>query len=345
LVRAVFIAVHPVREIHEILQHYPPNCQPTRVARLGFAGGMSGAQFWRLTAPRGELALRRWPTEHPAPQRLRFIHAVLAHAESRGITCLPLPITTRKGQSFVEHAGHLWEIAPWMPGRADYERAPSDAKLCAAMTNLAQIHLALADFPIDATRQAAGAPPSVMRRLARLRELSSGGLQQLSGAVTDHHWSDLAPLARQFLALLTVGMPHAIAQLEPLAQVTVSLQPCLRDIWHDHVLFIGRKVTGMVDFGAIDIDTPACDIARLLVSLVGNDQTGWQTGIAAYIAVRPCSADELSAISALDIGGTLLAGCNWIRWIYVEGRQFENPTQVINRFRAIVARAAKPRSG
>jgi Ser/Thr protein kinase RdoA (MazF antagonist) len=334
-----------VHEIHEILQHYPSNCQPTRTEPLGNAGGMSGAQFWRLATPRGELALRRWPPEHPTPERLRFIHAVLAHAAIRGISVLPVPFTTRDGQSFVEHAAHLWELAPWMPGIADYEYAPSDKKLRAAMTALAEIHVALTSFPLAATQRVAGAPRSVTNRLTRLSELHDRGLNQLSHAIIDHHWPALAPLARQFLNLLPTRVPQAIAQLEPLAETKLPVQPCLRDIWHDHVLFTGDAVTGIVDFGATDIDSPACDIARLLGSLAGDDANAWQKGLATYSAVRQLSVHELHAVTALDLSGTLLAGCNWIRWIYIEGRKFENPTQVMSRFRTIVARTAKPRSG
>lgn len=62
-------------------------------------------------------------------------------------------------------------------------------------------------------------------------------------------------------------MPWAIEQLKPLADVSFRLQPCIRDIWHDHVLFDGDRVTGLIDFGAMQIDTPATDIARLVGSL------------------------------------------------------------------------------
>ena len=265
------------------LRYYPPDCQPTRIEPLGAAGGMSGAQFWRITAPRGTLVLRRWPTEHPTPERLRFIHAVLDHAAQRGITFLPVPIRHDDGESFVQHAGHLWELAPWMPGTADYERSPSVEKLRAAMTALAQFHVAIADFDVAPKRLLAHtveAPrPRSRAALTRLRELTHGGINELSRAITDTIWPELAPLARQFVAALPSAVPRAIAQLEPLANVPLPLQPCLRDIWHDHVLFTGDEVTGLIDFGAVDIDTPATDIARLLGSLVGDD--------AARLANRP----------------------------------------------------------
>ena len=73
--------------------------------------------------------------------------------------------------------------------------------------------------------------------------------------------------------------------------------------------------TGIIDFGAMDIDTPATDVARLLGSLVGDDETGWRTGLSAYSENRPLSADGTRAAKALDASSAILAGCNWIRWI------------------------------
>ncbi len=379
-----------MRDIYAVLRNYPTDCQTLRIEPLGSAGGLSGAQFWRITAegvvrkspdpaqPR-TLILRRWPAEHPSPERLQFIHAVLRHAAARGCDFLPLPVTTRDGQSFVQHAGHLWELAPWLPGTADYDRSPRLEKLRAAMRALAQFHNATADFPLDSIF-----PPAPSRHLTRLRELSPAQLNHLSRSLTDTTLPDLASLARQFLAALPRAVPLAIAQLEPLANIALPLQPCLRDIWHDHVLFTGDQVTGLVDFSAIDIDTPATDIARLLGSLSGSveniadpsrvgeqattrrgidavyyarpkgpdfifDRAGrtpsapdeaqtWSEGLAAYNAVRSLSPDETRAAHALNTSGAILAGCNWIRWVYIEGREFDDHAQVVERFRRIVAR-------
>jgi homoserine kinase type II len=322
-----------LRVITEILRRYPPDYQPSRVEPLGSAGGMSGAQFWRITAPRGSLVLRRWPTGHPTPDRLRFVHAVLRHAAQRGIGLLPVPIPTRDGLSFVENGDHLWELAPWMPGAANYEQSPSAERLRAAMTALARFHTAVADFPVVSGPQSA-----VTRHFARLNDLMRGGINELFRAVTDATWPELAPLARQFLSALHNVIPRAMANLEPLVSASLPLQPCIRDIWHDHILFTGDDVTGLIDFGAVEIDTPATDVARLLGSLAGDDATGWQTGITAYSAVRPLSQQEGLAVRALDASGTILGGCNWIRWIYIDRRQFDDRAKILERFRRILAR-------
>jgi len=365
-------------DLAPVFQRYPPDCQPSHMEPLGSAGGMSGAQFWRITAPRGTILLRRWPEEHPPLNRLLFIHTVLRHAADRGITVLPLPIATRNGESIVVHAGFLWELTPWLPGAADYDHAPSDEKLRAAMTALAQFHVATADFKLAA----AGIAPAITRRLARLHQLAHGGIQELSLTITKTTWPELAPFAQHFIAALPRVVTRAIAQLEPLADIVLPLQPCIRDIWHDHLLFTGNEVTGLVDFGALDIDTAATDIARLLGSLAqgtvpfsretptnttfefgsNDDYTAkrelspsspdespiWRHGLAAYSTIRPLSKQESLAVFALDASGTILAGCNWIRWIYIERRRFDNRAQVVERFRRICARMAKafePRSG
>ena len=119
-------------QIDEILRLYSFDAGSLQIQPLGSAGGMSGAQFWRVVAPCGALVLRRWPTEHPTPERLRFIHAVLDHAVQNGITFVPQPLRTRAGESFVSHAGQLWELTPWMPGTAAYETSGGTSEDCQA---------------------------------------------------------------------------------------------------------------------------------------------------------------------------------------------------------------------
>src|SRR5205823_635723 len=145
-------------------------------------------------------------------------------------------------------------------------------------------------------------------------------------------WPELTPLARRFLGLAPKCLPRAIQSIMPLATASFNLQPCLRDIWHDHVLFTGDAVTGLIDYGAIDFDTPATDIARLLGSLVEDDASGWNDGLAAYRTVRLLTDVEELAAKALNVSGPIVAGCNWLRWIYIDRRQFENRQQIIERF-------------
>jgi Ser/Thr protein kinase RdoA (MazF antagonist) len=336
--RAVeFEFVVSIREIQAIVSNYPDVIQPGQIEPLGSAGGMSGAEFWRFESPSGRMVLRRWPSEHPSPERLRWIHEVLFHAAKRGITFIPAPVRTTSGDSFVQDAGHLWELAPWMPGAADFEASPTAEKLRAAMSALARLHVTVDDFPLGLSQHVVGAP-AIGRRLARLRNLLGGKIGELSNSLENIQWPEFERLARVFLTALPVYLPRAVERLTPLVNVPLAIQPCLRDIWHDHVLFTGSEVTGIIDFGAVDIDTPATDIARLLGSLVGDDAFGWRAGLDAYATVRPLAAEEETAVRALDSCGTILAGCNWIRWIYVERRQFGDRERLRERFERIISR-------
>src|SRR4029079_6529514 len=64
-------------DVDFVLAHYPEGCWPERCQALGNAGGFSGARLLRIDAELGTLCLRRWPAEHPAPEGLEFIQAVL----------------------------------------------------------------------------------------------------------------------------------------------------------------------------------------------------------------------------------------------------------------------------
>ena len=118
----------------------------------------------------------------------------------------------------------------------------------------------------------------------------------------------------------------------------MPLQPCLRDIWHDHVLFTGDIVTGLIDPHAARSDSVATDLARLLGTLVGDDRRGWDSGLAAYQEVRPLSAAELAMIELFDQSGVLLSGMTWLDWHLLQGRVFKNREGVLARLRSIAVR-------
>ena len=104
------------------------------------------------------------------------------------------------------------------------------------------------------------------------------------------------------------------------------------------MLFEGNRVSGIVDFGALRMETVAGDVARLLGSLAGDDLLAWQLGLAAYLAIRPLSDDEAALLPVFDESTMLLAGFNWLEWIVIAQRQFENPPEVIRRLTTIVSR-------
>lgn len=321
-------------EIRPVLAAYGPALAPFVAECLEGAGGFSGARLWRLSTPQGDLCLRRWPPEHPTPEQLTWIHSVLRAAAANGFQRLPVPLVTTNQSTWVRWENALWELAPWLSGRADYSSHPSPARLAAALQTLAEFHLSVADFgsPIS------GASPGIERRVQQLDRLLQEDFARIAAAVSEAPHQELQDPALQLLELFPRLAERSRRALQGAAGQHVALQPCLRDIWHDHVLFEVERVTGIVDFGAMRIDSVAGDIARLLGSLVGDDARGWQSGLLAYEQIRPLSASELSLIPVFDRSGILLGAFNWLDWIYLQGCRFSDLSAIRTRLEVAIGR-------
>jgi homoserine kinase type II len=280
--------------------------------------------------------------------RLLYIHAVLEHAARAGVRTVPVPIRNRLGNSYVSAEGYLWELTPWMPGVADYRQTPGRVRIEAAMRALAEFHLATADFPVGFSGSTVA--PAITERRTLLRGLVEGGYQQIAMASEksqDSCAGDLPltcfaqmspdPLSK-ILRLFPQVADQVSLQLRTAAHLSVPIQPVIRDVWHDHLLYTGNAVTGLIDFGAMRNDSVAVDVSRLLGSLASDDRYQWQYGLDAYQQIRSLSGDEYELIGTLDSSTILLSGMNWLRWIYLEGRLFEDMSRVAGRMCEIAGR-------
>ena len=306
---------------------------PLYLVGLGNRGGFSGARLWRVEGGAGPLCLRAWPPAVTDPDRLDRIHHLMRAARRAGLAFVPAVFSTADRRTWVELAGRLWDLTTWLPGRADFHDRPTPARLEAACTALARLHLAWA--PVASAR---GPCPAVQRRLDCARDwaglLGSGWRPDFPRGDPDpvHRWAERA------WRLLQGRAEQVPARLSAWAGREFALQPCLCDVWHDHVLFEGESVTGLVDYGSIKIDHVTADLARLLGSLVPGDRGLVRAGLGAYGRLRPLTGEEEALVSALDETGNLLGAVNWLKWLYLEGRDFEDRAAVAGRLAAIVRR-------
>jgi Ser/Thr protein kinase RdoA (MazF antagonist) len=327
------------QKIERVVRLYPDDCQPHASQEVAETGGFSGARLWRLSTPRGTLCLRRWPPGHPDHQRLEFIQAVLWHVDQEGFHLVPLPLETRHHHGYVLYASHLWELTPWLPGTADYRQRPSAARLEGALSGLARFHRAAATFPLPDSGPVFS--PGILERRARLEELLAGRVDALRSATSNGDWPELASRGRDLLRLFASAAPAVLSLLESAAQLRVGLQPCIRDIWHAHVLFIGDDVSGIVDFGAMRPENVAADVARLLGSLACDKSSDWEHGLVAYQEIRRLSEDELRLVTAFDRSTVLMGGLQWLEWVYLEERVFAYPAKVLERLDEFVTRLSR----
>lgn len=299
-------------------------------------GGFSGAALWRIEREAESFCLRQWPPTHPSLERLQYIHGILQQVAIE-VSEVAQPISDRHGQTIIAEAGTLWELSHWKPGVANYHQLPSKTKLTAAMRLLCRFHHAAG----RCTPPHTAAPTGLVSRREQLARLLAGDFERVRRAVSPVQWPELFHTANQVLNWFPQHAPRVNQLLNSACESQVPLQPCIRDIWHDHVLFTGERVTGLVDFGALREDHVAADITRLLGSLVRDDQDGWQAGLAAYEERRQLSFTEARIVAAYDQSAVLLSGLNWLQWLYLEGRQFDNPQRVQQRLAEIVERLAR----
>ena len=327
-----FDTLHDSAAWQVVRQHYGPAYRPKAITAC--RGGFSGARVWRVESPAGSYCLRRWSREHPSPRRLEFIHTVLVHAAGQGCGVLSLPCPNLQGRTFCEHEGHLWELSPWLPGEAKTGETIADEELRAAMVALGEFHGAAASH---SSARSSGEPcPAVGLRLQAMSRFDQWAERLYN------QWAVKPALAseslRDILDCYLQRRERLRAELAATSVERFAIAPCLRDIWSDHVLLEAGVVRGIIDYGALALDSPATDVARLLGSYAGNGERRWQLGIEAYESVREYNPAQRRLAAVLDLSGALLAGMNWIDWLYRQERQFAEPQAVQSRLAAIRAR-------
>jgi homoserine kinase type II len=87
-------------------------------------------------------------------------------------------------------------------------------------------------------------------------------------------------------------------------------------------------VTGLIDFGAMGIESVAADLARLLGDWVGADTGLRAEALDAYASIRPLAAVEIALIDVFEDSSALLGAGHWVRWHFLEGRTFDAPSAV-----------------
>jgi Ser/Thr protein kinase RdoA (MazF antagonist) len=297
------------------------------------ACGFSGSHIWQIRRQHSAHCLKAWPLPFQDSDLLNRLHRWMLHAFQfeNDWEFVPEVHPRRNGQTWIRYSGRLWDLTQWMPGQAHFHANPSLPRLKAACRALAQLHEAWSSESILAV------PPSVQRRLESARKWEEAARAGWRPTLTPYDLDPVSPIASRIWALLPPFLPEIEIRL-PCWTAPRTLQPCLCDIWHDHVLFTGDKVTGIIDYGSMRLDTAAADLARMLGSLVGDDLEMWNAGFAAYREVRPLDEAEATLARVLDWTGVVLGAANWLHRLYIENRVYEDRERVARRMQELVER-------
>jgi len=321
-------------DVQAVLSHYALAGGAVReVQALENAGGWSGSRIWRVRDVAGyEWCLRRWPKEHPTVERLRFIHAVLLLV-SFEMPLVAFPLRTKRGTTSVEQGEHQFEVTHWLPGTADFHANPSHARLAAAVRVLARFHNLAKRY-----KWRIGPAPSIEDRQRRTKGMREKGLAIIEQSIRTPLGNEIDNRAAGLLAAAGKALQRQSLAEALTAAPELVLQPAIRDVHHDHLLFTGDEVTGLIDFGALRIDTPLADVARLVGSLVGDDREARECAFDAYSSIRPLENAERQLIDVLDESGLVLGALNWLIWLYVEQRDMGPVGPIVKRIDQILLR-------
>lgn len=338
---------------HQVLDFYKHqlDLNSLRMDNLGNAGGFSGAEFWKIESrtgihdPEGDgesdgegYCLRKWPANTDSV-RLEQTHEVIQTVFRTGCEYIPLPFAHNDlfgspCRTLLSHAGTNWQLEPWMPGQADYHENPSDIRLTSAVQALAKIHVS-----IDQNFESKVGPcPAIAERTSQLAKLINGKIHEIDLACINNAKDEFQEIAVVLSSEFNRLANRLMYELVQVQQLPVRISYCIRDVWHDHVLFSGDQVSGIVDFGALREDSRAVDFSRLLGSLCGDDDAKWNVGLNAASEIMPLEPHELTLLPILDRSSVMLSLVNWMQWLFVEGRKFESDRAILPKLRKLCLR-------
>ena len=246
----------------------------------GIAEGVENSNFLLHTG-KGHFFLTLYE-KRVAKGDLPFFLGLMAHLAAHGIRC-PQPVPTRAGDVLGTLAGRPAAIIDFLEGM--WPRRPNVAHCAAIGEALARLHLAGGDFAMTRPNalSVAGWRPLFDVAASRADQVQPG-LREFLGAELDHleaGWPEDLPR----------GIIHA-------------------DLFPDNALFLGEKLSGLIDFYFACNDLLAYDVAICLNAWCFEidhafNVTKARAFLGAYERVRKLSEGERQALPLLARGAAM----------------------------------------
>jgi homoserine kinase type II len=277
----------------------------------GIAEGVENSNFLLHTTS-GSFFLTLYE-KRVAVADLPFFLGLMGHLASHGIRC-PQPVKMRSGETLGSLAGRPAAIIDFLEGV--WPRKPNAAHCAAVGQVLAKMHLAGHDF---ATKRANALSVSGWRPLfdqaASRADTLAPGLRQLMSDELDH-------LEKTWPTNLPEGVIHA-------------------DAFPDNVLFLGDKLSGLIDFYFACNDILAYDIAICLNAWCFEadhsfNVTKARAFLGAYGRERKLSEAEQDALPLLARGAALrILLTRLVDWFNVPPGALVKPKDPLEYFRKL----------
>lgn len=320
-----------------------------RQARL-VPGGLSEAYVWYVADVSGRgYALKAWRPASPAQVRHR--RTVRQWMRDASIHCpgfVPSPQQTggseMSGESLILVQGdYAWQAETWCPGEP-LQCQPSTIQFAAAAKALQQLHATGREFALrhsSSVLKLSQAPsPAILRRAVLVDELLQGDLQRLLVLARSLKDSGVSSVASGFLQLLQKWLPWLQQRLQPWRSRTLNLQPVLRDVRNENLLFFQGQISGIIDWDAADADHPCLDAARLLRSWYSDNVHALAEAAEQWADLWQWSAELRELLSVFDAAAVLLNPVVWLRRLVDDPTLFSRLPGTGRRFE-LLAQAAE----
>jgi homoserine kinase type II len=250
------------------------------VSFRGIAEGVENSNYV-LEAEKGRFILTLYE-KRVNEDDLPFFLGLMEHLQRKGINC-PLPVRARDGQMLHRLAGRPAALITFLNG-VSYRR-PTPLHCAELGATLAGLHLAQEGFALS-RRNALG-----LAGWRPLYNLERERADHVSHALVELLDGELDFLEARWPATLPSGVIHA-------------------DLFPNNVLFMGDRLTGVIDFYFACNDAFAYDLAICLNAWCFEadfsfNLTKGRAMIAAYRQVRALSAAELDALPILCRGSAV----------------------------------------
>ena len=340
--------------VHTVLSQF---FEPSRATQLEVSTphtpGLSGSPVWLVhdTTTDERFVLKQVPADQPS-ELVGWRHGLVVHlhASAADLVGCPQPVMTAlPGQTScptvleTAKAGR-WQLLHWRPGTPIGQ--PTNPEVAAAAAAVARLHRVAARFAAPCPGQS-GKGWAV--RVSQLAALAADGWPVAQHPPTTALQHTVAHVAEQAGATFASSGGHDIAlRWATMQPPPLPAQPVFRDIWWGHLLFSAataghRTVTGVIDFDAAGVDTPATDLARLLGSWqlhCGNPDMvladAWPEAVAAYAAIAQPPPTFWDWVQRYHDTAVVCGLAQWCCWILAEARVFPHTASVTNRITALL---------